>query len=477
MKFLDVLRARLAELAEKREAALAEMEAVTAAAESEQRAALTDEETVRFDEAKAKIAEIDTEVEQVRGRIEELEEIERRNLAATIAPVDRPAHVDASFDGDIRSLRPAELRDKALKAVEVAARDRDLSDASLRQVERLVRRNDGYIAARTLLTENDAYRSAFVKLTTRNRPVLNPEEAQAIEAFERAMNITTPADGGVGVPVLIDPTIILTAQESGNPFLSIATVKTITTDSWKGVTSAGVSWKFDAESSTVTNNQPTLGQPDITAHKAHGFIPYTIEVGMDYPDFASEMSRLLGAGYDELLVEKFTVGAGDGSNEPYGIFTALDANTNVEVAPTTTGSFAAVDIFKVWKALPQKYRRNASWLMNVDVNNEIRGFGDEKLYQQTVNLTAGAVDLLMGRPVHESPYAPEFTGTTGAANILVVGDFSHYVIVQRAGMSVELVPHLFDVTNNRPTGERGWYAWARVGADSANDLAFRILSQ
>ena len=39
----------------------------------------------------------------------------------------------------------------------------------------------------------------------------------------------------------------------------------------------------------------------------------------------------------------------------------------------------------------------------------------------------------------------------------------------------ELVPHLFDVTNNRPTGQRGWFAWARVGADSIVDNAFRLL--
>ena len=34
---------------------------------------------------------------------------------------------------------------------------------------------------------------------------------------------------------------------------------------------------------------------------ARGFIPYSIEVGQDYPGFASEMSQLLAEGYDESM--------------------------------------------------------------------------------------------------------------------------------------------------------------------------------
>ncbi len=41
---------------------------------------------------------------------------------------------------------------------------------------------------------------------------------------------------------------------------------------------------------------------------------------------------------------------------------------------------------------------------------------------------------------------PAFTGTTGAANMCIVGDFRKYVIAQRAGMAVEMIPHLFDTT-------------------------------
>lgn len=67
------------------------------------------------------------------------------------------------------------------------------------------------------------------------------------------------------------------------------------------------------------------------------------------------------------------------------------------------------------------------------------------------------------------------TSTSATTGLAVVGDFQNYVIARRGGMSVELVPQLFDVTNNRPTGQRGWFAYARIGGNSVNDLGFRLL--
>jgi HK97 family phage major capsid protein len=320
-----------------------------------------------------------------------------------------------------------------------------------------------------ILTESDAYRSAFMKGVTQTAPAWTPEEARALNEY-RAMSEGVDTAGGFGVPVLIDPTIILTSGAGAAPVLDLARVVTITTDAWKGVSSAGVTWSYDAEASAVSDDAPTLAQPVVDVYTARGFIPYSIEVGEDYPGFATEMRRLLDQGYID-LVAKQTI---DGTT-PVGIFTALDANTNVEVVVTTDGAFGAVDLLKVWKSLPERYRSRATWIMHTDVENEIRSFGNGNDAYYSVNLAAGGLGSLFGRPVRTTDYAPEFTGTTGAANILVVGDFSNFLVAQRAGMSVELVPHLFDVTANRPTGQRGWFAYARHGFDSVNDSGFRLL--
>ena len=250
---------------------------------------------------------------------------------------------------------------------------------------------------------------------------------------------------------------------------------TVNTNIWKGVSSAGVSWAFQSEGVATTDNSPSLAQPTVPVYMARGFLPYSIEVGQDYPGFADEMSTLLASGYDELLVDKFTRGAG--GLEPQGILTALSANTNVRVTVTTAPAIGAPDPYRVWSALGQRFRRNASWLMSVDINNAIRQLGTANVYHAySINLPEGWLDSLFRSGVYESPYMPGTTTfSTSTQGYAVVGDFQNYVIARRGGMSVELVPTLFDVTNNRPTGQRGWFAYARIGGGSVNDLGFRLL--
>jgi HK97 family phage major capsid protein len=158
-----------------------------------------------------------------------------------------------------------------------------------------------------------------------------------------------------------------------------------------------------------------------------------------------------------------------------GIFTAIDASASREVIVTTSGSLSPVDAMTAWNALGELYRSRASWFSSVSVESKFRNAGANNISLFTIDLTAEGLSRLAGRPYYITDYAPAFTGTTGTVNLAVVGDFQHYVIVQRAGMSVELVPHLVDVTSNRPTGQRGWYAWARNGVDSVNDAAFTLL--
>ena len=64
---------------------------------------------------------------------------------------------------------------------------------------------------------------------------------------------------------------------------------------------------------------------------------------------------------------------------------------------------------------------------------------------------------------------------TAANHIVVYGDFQNYVIADRVGTRIEFIQHLFGA-NQRPTGQRGWYAYYRVGADSVLDSAFRMLN-
>jgi predicted phage gp36 major capsid-like protein len=58
---------------------------------------------------------------------------------------------------------------------------------------------------------------------------------------------------------------------------------------------------------------------------------------------------------------------------------------------------------------------------------------------------------------------------------LILGSFKDYYIVDRIGMTLQYEPLVKSTSTGRPTGEAGWFAHWRVGADCVNANAFRML--
>jgi HK97 family phage major capsid protein len=414
-------------------------------------------------------------------RIEEhrsITEVFTRRPAAVKAAY---AHIKSGLDnvvGGVVRLANFEARDMALRTLDDRGSTAHLRPEEKDHLERQIRRNTD-VARRILVTENENYRNAWMKLVTMpdGAMYLDDEERQAMRAYNeyRAASLTNAA-GGFAVPVFIDPSVIMTAQGSGNPFLQIAKQTDVNTNTWKGVSSAGVTWSFDAENAEVSDDAPTIAQPTVNVNMARGFIPYSIEISEDWPGFAAEMSSLLAEGYDELLVDKFTRGSGSG--EPQGVLTAISAAAGCRVSIQTSGSaFGANDPYAVWKALPQRFRRKASWMMSVDVNNKLRQLGTANVFHAfTENLPAEWADQFFGKQAYESPYMPDTTTTTsGNTGLALVGDFQGYVIARRTGMSIELIPHIFSTGSNLPMGQRGWFAYSRIGGGVVNTSGFRLL--
>jgi HK97 family phage major capsid protein len=338
--------------------------------------------------------------------------------------------------------------------------------------------------ARWISTHSDrAYERAFLKLSAAGEAaaalMLEDDERAALAMSyrllqERAQAEGSPGTGGVAIPVFIDPSLLVSDMESPDWYSAICRSVDVNTNAWKGVSSAGVSWSFDSEAAEVSDDSlSNLAQPTVTVYGARGFVPYSLEIAADWPGFQSEMARILSIEYAELLNDKFT--RGNGSTEPKGILTALAAATpTVTVTSMTDGAFGQEDVYAVFAALPAKFRKNASWIMSVSAMNRVRQMGTyTQLHAVTVQLPAGAIDRLFERNVYENVYMPDVsTLTTGAQTRLVVGDFSNYVIARRTGMTVELVPMLFG-GSGRPTGQRGYFGFARIGGNSVIDQSFR----
>ncbi|MEX7470177.1 phage major capsid protein [Mycobacterium adipatum] len=366
-----------------------------------------------------------------------------------------------------------EYKARALSAVE---KMQGASDSVRQAAATILERYDdkqSTLAKQCLATSSPVYLRAWSKLARDQRESLTAEERQAI-AEVRAMGLTD-ANGGYLVPFQLDPTVIVTSNGSVNDIRRFARQVVATGDKWHGVSAANVQWSWDPEFTEVSDDAPTFGQPTIDVHKAQGFVPISIEALEDAANVTAEVAKLLAGGKDDLEAAAFITGTG--SDQPTGIVTAL-AGTASEVAPATSETFALADIYALYGALPARHRKNAAWLANNLIYLRTRQFdtaGGAGLWTTLGNDTPAQ---LLGRPTGEAEAMDATWNAAASADnfVAIIGNFENYVIADRIGMSVEFIPHLFATGNNRPNGSRGWYAHYRVGADSVNDNAFRMLN-
>lgn len=365
-----------------------------------------------------------------------------------------------------------EYRERALSAIQQMPVANDKVRAAATSIIERYDDSDSKLARLCLATSSPAYMRAWSKLARGAGHELNREEQDAIRharQASRAMSLTDSA-GGYLVPFQLDPTVIITSNGSLNQIRQVARQVVAIGDVWNGVSAGQVTWSFAGEATEASDNTPTFVQPSIQVHKAQGFVPISIEAIEDEANVAAEVARLLAFGRDALEGEKFITGTGSG--EPFGIKTALNGTAS-NVASATAATFAVDDVYALDNALPARYRMNASWLAHRAVYNAVRQFDTAGGADLWVQLGADVPGSLLGRPAYEAEAMPSTPATTGA-DTLIYGDFQDYVIADRVGMTVEFIPHMMG-SNQRPTGQRGWYAYYRVGADSVNDAAFRML--
>ena len=342
---------------------------------------------------------------------------------------------------------------------------------------------DGRLAGYFLAVGSPTYRRAFAKFAM-SAPVQamhSPDEAHAIQTAKGwEQRAFTLASTGLPVPFQLDPTVIPISSSSVNPYRAIGRVVQTTVKNWRGATSAGITAAYAAEGTEATDNTPTLAQPTIDAHRAQAFVPFSIEVDQDWGAIETEMLAEVADAKDDLESNKFTLGSG--TNEPFGLI----VGATTLVITTTTGTFVVADLFKLEEALPPRFRPRASWTSNRFILNKVRQFDSaggsanwlpypgvgQGLNNQVP--TPGNVGYgVLSYPTYENS-AMDAALTTGS-EIAVLGQFNPYfTIVDRIGMTADLIPHLVG-TGHFPTGQRGLYFLWRNGSKVINAAAFRTL--
>lgn len=389
--------------------------------------------------------------------------------------VTRALHRDTAERGG------RELRSRALAAVEAAPGVNARSKEHLTKVlesfdfedDEAEGRGARTVAAHVVATSSKEYIRAWSKAMKTAIRTGQPDMG-ALQVLQRAASLTDSA-GGYAVPLPIDPTIVLDDDGSVSPIRQISTVRTCVTDQYRIVTTGAVTASYDAESAEVSDDAPTFDKTDISIHTARGFVPFTLEIGGDFPNFTEQVGMLLRDSKMNLENNKFALGSGSG--EPFGIVTALDG-TSFEITENTDDTFSLGDVYDVDEELPARFAQNASWIANKKIYQAIREAGGANLDDFWANLRDGRPPQLLGHPAYEVSAMDGAITTSGAVDnfVMVLGDFRFYWIIDRVGFSMELIPHLFHTSNNLPKGQRGVFAWWRNGADSVVNRAFRLLN-
>lgn len=363
----------------------------------------------------------------------------------------------------------AELRSRARDAIEIAPEyvNDEWRETATQHLDSGFRPE--LTAAHYLRTGSEKYTEEFFRYMQDGHIGRELEET-------RAALSTTGANGGYLIPFFLDPSIILTNAGTINPWRGVCRVETIPTNVWHGVSSAGVTAEWTSEASEVTDASPTFSQPTVTPIRADAYVQASFEVTQD-SNIANSIAMLFADAKARLESTAFAVGSG--STQPEGIVTRLGVTTASRVAANTNGAFGAIDVFALANALPPRWQQGATWAAHFSVANTIRQFatGTGPQFAFWADFGGGTPPGLIGYPFIKNAEMHNATlGTATASNddILILGDFSQYLIVDRIGMEVVYNPLVIG-TNRRPTGEVGWAAIWRVGADTTNADAFRML--
>lgn len=351
----------------------------------------------------------------------------------------------------------SELRSRALDAIELEAKRGNLAHDFAESATLRAQDNPG-IARHMLLTGSEDYQEAF-------RAYLEDPEANA----QRAALSLTQANGGYLLPFVLDPTIILTNTGSANPWRRISNVKQTTSNTWNGVTSAGVNAAWLTEGTIVTDGSPTVGNVVVTPQKAAAWVFGSYEV-LEDTDFGQQLPRLLADAKDRLEEAAFATGAGSGG-VPQGVITG--ATTVVTTA--TTLVVAIGDVYAVQGALPPRFRNapGCSWVANVAIINKFRQLDTAGGASFWTNLGKGQPETLLGAPIYESTTMA--SALTSGNLLAVMGDFGQFFIVDRVGVSLIYEPLVKGTGGILPAGQAGWFMFWRTGSQVAVPNAFRVM--
>lgn len=286
------------------------------------------------------------------------------------------------------------------------------------------------------------------------------------------------ADGGFAVPPDFRTTIMekvmgehsllpLTDQQvsSGNSI----TFPADETTPWQS--SGGIQAYWEAEGGLKQQSKPALVEKTVKLNKIIALVPMTDELLEDAPAMASYVNRKAPEKINFKLNDAILNGTGVGM--PLGILKSPGTIVVPKEAGQAADSVLFANITKLWTSITPTARRNARWLMNADVEQQLMtmqfpGTGTAvPAYMPPGGLSGAPYGTLLGRPIIFCEAAPAL----GDQGDIVFGDLSAYLSgVKTGGIKNDVSIHLwfdYDLTAFRFVLRVGGQPWWNAPIDRA----------
>lgn len=266
------------------------------------------------------------------------------------------------------------------------------------------------------------------------------------------------ADGGFAVPpdfktqimekVLAEDSLLtLTDQQtsSGNSI----TLPVDETTPWQ--TSGGVLAYWENEAGQMTQSKPELQERTIRLNKLTALVPMSDELLEDAPSMTNFLLRKAPAKINFKM--NLAIVQGTGAGQPLGIINSPSYISVTKVSSQAADTIVAANLAKMWMRLYGPCRRNAVWLANQDIEEQLA------FLMKIGKLDTGAADTGWGVQVPyynpDGPNGPTLKGrpliftqateTLGDVGDLLLVDLTQYMTVLKSGANprVDVSMHLF----------------------------------
>lgn len=283
-----------------------------------------------------------------------------------------------------------------------------------------------------------------------------------------ALSEGVDSEGGYLVPDEFERTLVQSLADQNIMRTLAKVIQTTSGDRKIPVVSTHGTATWLDEGKPYSESDEAFTQISLSAYKLGTFLKISEELLNDSAFnveqyLASEFARRIGAAEEEAFL------VGDGQGKPTGIFnTTGGAEAGVTTAKPT--DISADELIDLHYSLRAPYRARAVWLMNDATVKTVRKLKDgngQYLWQPA--LTAGAPDMILGRPVYTSVFAPE---VKAGARTVAFGDLGFYWIADRQGRSFKRLNELFATT-----GQIGFLASQRLDGKLVLPEAIKVLTQ